>query len=140
MLVEKAKDYYLNHELNCAESLLSAANDIYDLDIGKNGLRIMAAFGGGMGIESVCGAITGALAALSVMFCENNAHESPELKELCRGYFAAFEKKYHSNICLELKEKYRTEDEKCLKVIEMAAELLEQAVKEERIRVKNKEV
>lgn len=140
MLVEKAKDYYLNHELNCAESVLNAANDIFDLDIKKNGLRIMAAFGGGMGIESVCGAITGALAALSVMFCENKAHESPELKELCRGYFAEFEEKYHSNICSELKEKYRTEDEKCLKVIEMAAELLEKVIKEEKIRLKNKQV
>ncbi len=139
MLVEKAKDYYLNHELNCAESLLNAANDIYDLDIEKNGLRIMAAFGGGMGIESVCGAITGALAALSVMFCENKAHESPELKELCRGYFAEFEEKYHSNICSQLKEKYRTEDEKCLKVIEIAAELLEKVVKEEQIRVRQQE-
>ena len=123
----------------CSESLLNAANDIYDLDIDQKGLRIMAAFGGGMGIESVCGAITGALAALSVMFCENKAHESPELKELCRGYFAEFEEKYHSNTCSELKEKYRTEDEKCLKVIEIAAELLEKVVKEEKIRVRQQE-
>ncbi len=37
----------------------------------------MAAFGGGMGIESACGTITGALAALSVVFCKNKAYESP---------------------------------------------------------------
>ncbi len=87
-----------------------------------------------MGIESVCGAITGALAALSVMFCKNKVHESPELKELCRGYFADFEEKYRTSICSELKKNYRTEDEKCLKVIEMAAELLEKVANEEKIR------
>lgn len=140
MFVTKARKYYMEHDFNCSESILYAANEHYDLGIDPKGLKIMAAFGGGMGIESVCGAVTGSIAALSVMFCENKAHDNPELKEICKSYFAEFEKRYHSTICLELKEKYRTEEEKCLKVIEMAAEVLEKVIEARRGNVTENEV
>lgn len=133
MLKDRVRYYYAEQDMNCSESLLYGANDVYELGIDEKGLRIMAAFGGGMGIGSVCGAITGALATLSVMFCEEKAHDTPELKQICKDYFAAFEKKYGSRICTELKEKYHSEDDRCLKVVEMAAEVLQQVVEEQRV-------
>ena len=37
-------------DLNCAEKILYGANEIYDLGIDKNDLKMAAGFGGGMGV------------------------------------------------------------------------------------------
>jgi hypothetical protein len=47
MLVEKCKKYYdLEYNLNCAECMLYAANDEYNLGIDNAGLKLAAGFGG----------------------------------------------------------------------------------------------
>ena len=52
--------------LNCCERILRGANIAYDLGMREEDMRVSAPFGGGMGIGSTCGAIVGALMALSM--------------------------------------------------------------------------
>lgn len=57
MLVNKIEEYYTEHDLNCAETILNAANDVYKLGLDKNALKMASGFGGGMGIDKEAGII-----------------------------------------------------------------------------------
>lgn len=119
--------------MNCAEALLRAANDEYGLGIGPEGLKMMAGFGGGMGLENnCCGALSGAVAAISARFTKTKGHENPEVKELCRSFLSRFMGKHGNIFCGPLKERHKHADEKlrCLAVVEMAARELEDVMKE----------
>lgn len=133
MLKEKVEKYYSpKYDLNCAETLLYAANDAYDLQLTKDALKTMAGFGGGMAIEETCGAITGAIAALSIMFVEDRAHEGERIKNLVIQLFDRVEKRLGSNNCKLLKEKYRhNEEEKCKYIVLAVAEELGEMIEDE---------
>ena len=57
--------YYREKGFNCAETVLCAANDAWDLHLEPAVIRTMGGFGGGMGTRNVCGAVSGGIAALS---------------------------------------------------------------------------
>lgn len=133
MLKETLKKYYSQEkDLNCAETILYAANDEYGLDIEKAGFKTMAAFGGGMGVEGVCGAITGALAVLGIMFVKDRAHESTKIKELSKKFIEVFKEELGTDNCRELKEKYRNDEERCWRMIETAGDVLEDIIESEK--------
>ena len=64
---ETARYYRENTNINCAEAMLQAINEKYQLGLDKKALATMSTFGGGMGVGSVCGALTGGLAAVGTM-------------------------------------------------------------------------
>lgn len=128
-LAEKAVTYYSQvHNLNCAEATINAANEVYSLKLNKDTLRAMAAFGGGMGVGSVCGALTGALAVLGVMFVKDKAHESTETKEMASEFFNRFVEKLSTENCTTLKEMYRDDITKCDLVVRYSNEILEEMI------------
>lgn len=132
MLIEKARKYYdVKCDFNCAEAMIYAANEEYDLNLHKKTFKTMAPFGGGMGIESVCGAITGSIAVLGIMFTNERGHKSPQVKELCQEFFQKFKVKLHTDNCCELKEKYRNDDIRCSLMIDTAAEILDEIIERE---------
>lgn len=133
MLLNKARKYYSKeYDLNCAETILYAANEEYDLDLDKKSLKMMAAFGGGMAIESVCGVITGAISVLGILYTKERAHESTRIKELTGEFFEKFEGKLGTKDCSELKNKFRNDDIRCSIMIDTAAEILDEIVHRER--------
>lgn len=133
MLVEKVKKYYgEEYDLNCAETIIYAANEEYNLKLDKKALKTMAAFGGGMAIESVCGAVTGSLAVLGIIFTKERAHESDRIKELTKEFFNKFEEKFGTSNCGKLKEGYRTEENRCSVMLYSAAEILDEIIIRER--------
>jgi C_GCAxxG_C_C family probable redox protein len=132
MLLEKARKYYAKeYDLNCAETLIYAANEEYELKLDKKSLKMMSAFGGGMAIESVCGVITGAISVLGILFTEERAHESTRVKELTKEFFEKFEGKLGTKECFELKNKFRNDDIRCSLMIDTAAEVLDEIVHRE---------
>ena len=133
MLVETMKKYRdkSKYDLSCSETILYAANEAYHLDLDEKTFKAIAPFSGGMWIEDVCGAITGSLAVLGILFTNNVAHESDHLKELTLEFFEKFETKMSSRNCTKLKEMYRTEEEGCNKVIYAAGEILDEIVTRE---------
>lgn len=128
---------YPADDLNCAETILSGANQVYNLGLSRDCLRLAAAFGGGMGTENVCGVLTASLMVLGYLFVPERAHKSPEIKEISKKLFDLYTKKLGDFICKPLKDKYRTEEKKCYEVVLMGAEILDSIISEEmRKRVK----
>lgn len=133
MLLELVKKYYgKRYDLNCAETILYAANEAYDLNLQKETFKAMAAFGGGMAIESTCGVITGAIAVLGIVFTKERAHESDRVKILTQEFIEKFKKECNSINCDELKILHRNEEIKCLNIIEKGAIILEEIINREK--------
>jgi C_GCAxxG_C_C family probable redox protein len=130
MLVETVLKYYdKKYDLNCAECMLVAANEEYDLNIPKVAMKSMAAFGGGMGIGSVCGAATGAISVIGMMFAEDRGHASPQVKEMTVLFMDEFNKQLKSLECVPLKEMYFKDDgNRCLEMMKVAAVTLDKII------------
>lgn len=126
------KRYYLDGDLNCAEALLYGANERYKLGLKQECLLVSAGFGGGMGIQSVCGALTGAIMALGVLFVENRSHEGEVMKQLAGEYLDIFASRHGSILCSDLKDTHFTEELRCAAVVAGAAELLEEFIEKNR--------
>jgi len=132
MLKELIQDGYgIKDDLNCAEAILYGANQVYHLNLNPDSLKLAAAFGGGMAIESICGALTASLMVLGKLFVPDVAHKHPEIKELSKELFNTFEKEMGDILCKPLKDNYRTEEKKCRDVILKAAEILDKIVARE---------
>lgn len=132
MLKELIQEGYgVKEDLNCAETILYAANQVYHFDLNSDSLKLAAAFGGGMGIESVCGVLAGSLMVLGRLFIKETAHKHPEIKELSKELFDTFQKEMGDILCKPLKDNYRTEEKKCREVILKGAEILDKIVTRE---------
>lgn len=129
MLVEKTKEYYAGG-MNCAETLILAGNEAYDLGLDAKTAKALAGFGAGCGCGSLCGALAGALATISSLAVQENAHSTPGFGPLCAEFMAKYEAELGSHMCNELKAKYRSEEAKCLKTCELSAEVLKAFVEE----------
>lgn len=114
-----------SEDYNCAEKILYGANEAYKLGLSKDSLMLSAGFGGGMGIESSCGALTAGTMVLSNLFVKNIAHESVVIKKKTSDYLNCFIKEMKSINCYKLKEMYRTDEKKCKDIILKSAEILD---------------
>ena len=119
-------------DFNCAEKILYGANLAYKLGLDPQALRLSAGFGGGMGIGSACGALTASIMVLSVMFVKKRAHESDTIKKLSQKFLGAYNRRMGNLNCGPLKAKHRTPETKCNHVIAVAAEILDQIIREEK--------
>lgn len=133
MLKEKVEKFYSDqNDLNCAESMLYGANEAYGLGLDKKVLDTMSSFGGGMAVQSVCGALTGALAVLGVMFTGDKSIDAKKRSTIIAEFYRKFEEKLGSDNCKELKEKYRDDVQGCQTVVKLSAEVLDEVVKKYR--------
>jgi C_GCAxxG_C_C family probable redox protein len=129
MLIEKINKYYTNkYDFNCSEVMIYAASEEYNMNLKSETFKAMASFGGGMGIESVCGAITGSLSVIGILFTKERAHEGERVKKLCQEFFKKFETTLNTNNCAVLKANYKKEDTGCRIMIETAASILDEIV------------
>lgn len=83
--------------LNCAQSVLSAYTDTYEIDKSM-ALSLSCAFGGGMGrLQETCGAVTGAFMVISVYNCRKYSANS-ERKEMTYAMVQNFHRQFvHRN-------------------------------------------
>ena len=122
MLKEKAAHYYGEMGRSCAEAILLAANDAYDLKLTADEVQLFAGFRTGMGCGSTCGGLTGAIGVLSRMYGNRD-----DFKELCAGFVSAFEARLACGTtdCSTLAAKYKTASARCVAAVELSAEALE---------------
>ena len=78
-----------------------------------------------MGVENVCGVLTGSIMVLSHLFVKELAHQSPEIKDINKELFKLYSERLGDFNCKPLKDKYRTEDKKCFDVVLRGAEILD---------------
>ena len=69
----KLRRYYLEKDDNCAETILRAANEEYHLGLNEDSFRLVSGFGVGMGCGGTCGALSSAMAVISMCLVEERA-------------------------------------------------------------------
>lgn len=116
---------------NCCEKMVRAADVIYNLGLSENALRMPAGFGGGMHEGYVCGALTGAIMVLGMLFVKERAKEGTLSEELTKELFARYRQRMGHVDCEPLKAAYRTEAEQCRNVILAAAAVVDELVEEQ---------
>lgn len=112
-LAEEDGKNYFRQGLNCSECVMLSFMQHYNKDLSNEALALATGFGGGMGhTKNTCGAITGAVMALSSVLGRQNPFEKEtipervqELKEIY-SYIAPMvneiEETYGSLICKEI--------------------------------------
>lgn len=115
---------------NCAEILLEAASEKYDLNLDDKFIKAVCPFGGGLQTENTCGALLGALAAVGVMYAENKPSSNDKMKEKTIKMVEEFEKEFGSLNCKCIKENHRSETEGCNPVKIRTAKVLEKVINE----------
>lgn len=123
--------YGEKEDLNCAEKILYGANQAYQLNLDEQSLKMSAGFGGGMAIESICGALSASIMVLGLLFVKKNAHESVRIKTLTQELFNTYRKEMGYLDCAPLKAEHRTEELKCKNVILKAAQILDTIIQRE---------
>jgi C_GCAxxG_C_C family probable redox protein len=119
-----------NYDLSCSEATIYAANETYQLGLDETALKMMAGFSGGLMREDLCGVIAGGVATLGVLFTDQVAHNSPQLKELVKEYLNCFDNYFDTINCKELKITHRDKiNNSCNPVIYKNAEILESVIK-----------
>jgi len=128
MLKDRLEYYYLQSDMNCAETILRAANDEWDLGLNTTAFKAVAGFGGGCGCGRFCGAVAGGLAVLGEMEIQGRAHATQGFSDLCAAFVNDIEVTLGSVQCEDLKAKYRTEERRCIKTLALASEVLQKYV------------
>ena len=123
-----ADDYMGRNDLNCAETMLYAANEHFGVGLSETALKAAAPFGGGIGREKACGAATGALMALGCLFAADRSHRDPTIKEISEEFLTRFHETFGSLDCVDIKQTHRTEERGCKPVVELAARVLEEVI------------
>lgn len=127
MLKDIARDNYQNG-YNCAEAMLLAGNEYYNLDLNPDTFKVMAGFGGGVDVEDLCGVVSGSVALLGIIFVDKRAYESQEIKEITEDFVESFRRELKTLNCKMLKDMYREEDAKCSSVVEAGGRVLEEVI------------
>ncbi|MBY9001022.1 MAG: C_GCAxxG_C_C family protein [Candidatus Heimdallarchaeota archaeon] len=132
---------YWNQESNCAQAVAGGVLEYYNmnecLDIVDNALL---GFGGGMGERSICGAVTGGLAALGIIISKKNL-EKEERSEVFKKFRELFEMEFDTLKCGEILEEFILPDGsvdfenpqrsmKCTRAVETAAKSVKRVIDE----------
>ena len=129
MMRDYTRKYYLNENCNCAESVLLAASEALELGLSQEDAKLICAFGGGMGCGSTCAALAGCMAILGKYMVKDRAHNTEGFKESCAALKDAFEKRMGSSFCDDIKKSNFNEAERCLRTVQLAADVLEEHLK-----------
>jgi len=132
MLVILLESGYGNEQkLNCAQKILFAANEVYQLGLSDEALSLAGGFGGGMGIESTCGALTAGVMVLSKLFPIKDDESKKYLYALTKEYLETYKEKMGHIDCTPLKKAFRNDVIGCKDVIVESARILDAMITRE---------
>ena len=121
------RERYGGVNLNCCERILYGANIAYDLGMREDDLRVSAAFGGGMGIGSTCGAIVGALMALSMRHAGVAEKATPLKEEVVVPFLERVRAELGALDCAAIKPRMAVEGD-CTPTVLAVARLVDEAM------------
>lgn len=126
---ELVKRYYLENDFNCAEAMMHAANEAYQLNLSEETFHAFSGFGGGCGCGNLCGAVAAGVAVIGAVKTKTVAHETPGLSAATTAFIRKFKTAMGSEQCKMLKAKYTGED-RCLRVVTAAASALREVLEQ----------
>jgi C_GCAxxG_C_C family probable redox protein len=138
---EKAVQFF-KQVFNCSQSIFTAYRQDDKIDE-QTALKLATVFGAGVACtgQNLCGAVTGALMAISMKYGRGNVEDlegKPKTYDLARKFMEEFQKKMTSCVCEDIlginigtPENLRKADElklfktKCLDAVKSAADILD---------------
>lgn len=108
--------------------MLLGGNKYYGLDLTKETMTTMRGFGGGMHTEDLCGALSGGVAVMGIIFSEKKEYDQEKIPAATKDFVESFHRELSSTNCKELKNIYRKEVAKCSPVVSKAGEILERVL------------
>lgn len=133
---------YHEKGFNCCQSVLAAFGDITGLDE-RTALCIGGGFGGGVKTGEICGAASGAVMVIGMLFphvTDNNMEEKKVVGDVTKEFLARFQSRFGYVDCRDLKKIKVPDDipsanrlgitKHCAVLIVAAVELLEEMLKE----------
>ena len=137
MLRDELIKYYYppnNYNYNCAESMLRAINDYYDLKLPEQMFYAASSYGGGCHHDELCGGLASCMAALGVLYSVNGrGHDSEKLRELSDELFRRFDERFKTSRCNQLKKENYIPVHKCEPILVVCADIFEELVNNNRI-------
>ncbi len=130
MLKDYLAKYYFDGNYNCAESILRAGNEYYDLGLHDRDMILVAAYGAGIQSGNTCGAVLAGASILSMKYVEAKAHESEDIRPVVVNLMRKFNQKYGSVLCKDIKPQSFKPEYRCQKTIEAACDILEEVIAE----------
>ena len=130
MLKDIYAKYYYEGNYNCAETMIRAANEYYDLGLHDRDMIALGGFGAGIQTGNTCGAVLAAVSVLSMKYIEAKAHESKDIKPVTTMLMREFKKKYGSVLCRDIKPQSFNPEFRCKNTIEASCDILEQVIEE----------
>lgn len=130
MLKDLYEKYYYDMNYNCAETLIRAGNEYYELGLHDKDMISFGGFGAGIQTGNTCGAILSAVAILSMKYVEKNAHESKDIKPATEALIRKFNDRYGSVLCRDIKPQSFKPDVRCKATVETTCDILESVIEE----------
>lgn len=130
MLKDLYAKYYFDQNYNCAETILRAANEYYNLGLHDRDMILVGGFGAGIQSGNTCGAVLSAVSILSMKYVEAKAHESEDIRPVTVKLIRKFNEKYGSIQCRDIKPQSFKPEYRCQKTIEAACDILEEVLAE----------
>ncbi len=130
MLKDTFEKLYYDMNYNCAETLIRAANEYYDLGLHDRDMIAFGGFGAGIQTGNACGAILAAVSVLSMKYIEKNAHESKDIKPVTTEFIRRLNAEYGSILCKDIKPQSFQPDIRCRATVETVCDVLEQVIAE----------
>ena len=137
MLKDIFMKYYQEQGYNCAETIIRAGNEYYNLGLHDRDMIMVAGFGGGMQTGNTCGAVLAGISVLSLKYVESRAHESTDIRPVVCNLVRRFKVKYNSLLCRDIKAISFKPDIRCRETVAAACEILEETIAEYDLRLKN---
>lgn len=130
MLKDVYAKYYFEGNYNCAETIIRAANEYYELGLHDRDMIMVGAYGAGIQCGNTCGAVLSATAVLSMKYVEAKAHECEEIKPVVMKLMRKFQAKYGSTLCKDIKPQSFKPEYRCQMTIEASCDILEETIAE----------
>ena len=130
MLKDVYAKYYFEGNYNCAETIIRAANEYYELGLHDRDMIMVGAYGAGIQCGNTCGAVLSAVAVLSMKYVEARAHESEDIKPVVMKLMRKFQAKYGSTLCKDIKPQSFKPEYRCRMTIEASCDILEETIAE----------
>ena len=130
MLKDNYKKYYFEGNYNCAEAIIRAGNDYYDLGLLDRDMILLGGFGAGIQTGNTCGAVLAGVSILSMKYIEAKAHESTDIKPVTRMLIQRFNGRYGSVLCKDIKPQSFKPEIRCQNTIETACDIIEEVIEE----------
>ena len=130
MLKDLLGKYYFDQNYNCAETILRAGNEYYNLGLHDSDMIMVAAYGAGIQSGNTCGAVLAGASILSMKYVEAKAHESEDIRPVVVNMIRKFNAIYGSTLCKDIKPQSFKPEYRCQKTIETACDIIEEVIQE----------